>query len=84
MKATFEFDESDENFDRCDLECVANLPKIRCALYDLSDLLSIIVNRKFYDDTTYLTQNDKEYVNIDYVENKLRDIIDKVDHLIDY
>lgn len=83
MKIIFELDESKEDFDRSDLECMAQLPKIRSALYEFGDLLSIIVNRKFYEDTDYLSKDGKEYVNIEYVERKMYNIWDEIKHLVD-
>ena len=82
MKITFELDESKDDFDRSDLECMSQLPRIRSAMYDIGDLLTIVVNRKFYDDSDYLVKDNKEYVNVDYVEGKLRDIWDQISHLV--
>ncbi len=82
MKIIFELDENKEDFDRSDLEYMAQLPKIKNALYEFGDLLSIVVNRKFYEDTDYLSKDGKEYVNIEYIERKMYNIWDEIKHLV--
>lgn len=83
MKTKFEFDTRDEDYNHSDIKFIASIPEIRCALYDLSDLLSIIVNRKIYGEDKYLIKDEKMYIKEDYIEDKLRTIYEQINHLIE-
>lgn len=83
MKITFEFDDQNENYDDIKPKILIHKPEIMSALYDLSDLNRIIWNRKFYEETEYKVINDKEYVNIDWVENEINKIYEKIKFLLD-
>lgn len=83
MKITYEIDTNDESNDQDLQKVIAHKAGIMCALYDLGDLYRIVWNRKLYDETSYKVIDGKTYIDIDWVENKLKDIFCQIDFLLE-
>lgn len=86
MKYKIEMDESDENFDRNALNILINHNKVQCSFYDLQDFLSVLVNEKFYDESMYKYDetSNKTFIELDWVEQRVRSIYDNFSFLSDY
>lgn len=78
--------ETDNNEDIDAMNMLINRYKVEAAFYDTQSLLHVLVNRKFYDNVDYKYDNetDKDYVSVDWVENKVREIYNNFSFLSDY
>lgn len=89
MKINFEVDTNDPNYDHTDLEIMTHRHEIMSAIYEIDNFYRAVYNRKFYEETDYKTIHDPlenktiEYVNVEYVEKRLRNIFDKIKILLD-
>lgn len=78
--------ETDSNEDIDAMNMLINKNKVGCAFYDLQGLLHRLINRKFYDDVDYIydEKTDKDFISVDWMEDRIRDIYKKFSFMTDY